>query len=378
MIFKTIPISNINFFFYPNYLNTYYVFWIYKICKWRFLYNKIKKYRSRFIRKLNISYVFPKNIQYYHRLYYATKPLTWKYSRKKNKKFRRIRYYSYIKFMYIQRIKKIIKSLYSWNTILHRVFLTNYIARKIHLSKYFKIFKWKRLKKIIRNSINKILSIKMLSTSLVPKKKKKKFSITNYYDKNLLKTFKEARHNHWFLTSTTTLNKRTYCKFINNCLIKQRPNNFLTVILLLQQLKFTRSWKHAVLLYSLKLFKVFSFTKNTLAMQRGDIIQLIKGLPLSRYRAYIKKKARYRLWKHRKQYNIHKYTRKILWMQRKKKISHKVQFNHSIFLKPTKLYHYDVFTGSVGILKTISWTYDNINISYYSYLLKLTKWRFKA
>lgn len=246
-------IYDYNFFkkiYFSKHYTLYYIYWILKIINKKYIsydYQNIKFYLWKKLTKFQI---YPKDVNYYYRLYYATKNLTWFYSLRKQRKIRRIKIFNYIKFFTSLHLKKIFIPYFNYDFYFHRTLMHKHIFKKVNFFLYYKQIQIKKFLKINKN-------YKLKHPFFFKNKFLKMFNkvrifydkpIFNMYKHHFLRIFKESRQTHWTATTKETLNKRTYCNFLPKFIKNQ---NFLAktaLMLVLQQIKLTYSWKHSIYL----------------------------------------------------------------------------------------------------------------------------------
>lgn len=357
--------------------STYYLWWLARILPAKYLSYAIKFYNYKLWKKLLFAHSYPKDVNYYYRLYYATETLTYYYSIKRQRKIVRTKVFSYLKFHTTKIYRRIINNFLHYNFFYHRTLMDKFIAKKLKIFSYYKHIYIKKMLKTYRQKYKKLKKFyKHKFLKLFNRVRIKKPEIVFHTIRgHLLKIFKQTRQTHWAASNKKTLNKRTYCNFISTFIKKQTFALKLALILILQQIRLTRSWKHSIIFIDL-LF--FNSSPNLINLQKGAILQFPKGQMLYYYKKLNKKKANKRLWEQRKRQYLFIQSKKQLWMKKKKNLYKKIEFNFSKISYLQNYYHYDIFTNSLCILKDINWHLFLFKIQQFSFLLKLTKWRFKA
>lgn len=321
--------------------------------------------------------MYPKDIKYYYRLYYATKNLTWFYSLRKFRKVRRFRIFNYLKFSNALTLKKTISKYLNYDFYYQRILMHKHIYRKINFFLYYK-----------QKQIKKFLKIRKAYKYTHPRFFKKKFvwmfdrvrmlyekPMFNMYKHHLLRIFKEARQTHWNATDKKTLNKRTYCNFLPKFIKNQTFLVKTALMLILQQIKLTYSWKQSLYLID---FFFYNFNFSKIVLTKGLILQFPKNDLVVTYKKLNKFKFFKRMWEQRRRQYLFVQSKKNLWMKRKKKFYKKIEFNFNQFSFLQGYYHYDIYTNSLCFVKNIKWHIFLFHLKHFSFVLKLTKWRFKA
>lgn len=355
----------------------YYIWWLAYILPSKYISYKIKSYKYKLWKKLLFAHSYPKDINYYYRLYYATNTLTYYYSIKKQRKLFRVRNFNHLKFHTTWQYRRFITTFFHYNFFYHRVLLNKFIKKKLTIFSYYKHVYIKKMLKIYRQQHKKLKKfykhkfLRLFNRVRI----KKPETVFHTIKGHLLKIFKQTRETHWVVSSKKTLNKRTYCNFLDIFIKKQTFLIKLGLILILQQIRLTKSWKHSIIFIDL-LF----FNKNSsfIHLKKGSILQFPKGQMLYYYKKLNKKKANKRLWEQRKRQYLFVQSKKALWMKKKKNLYKKIEFNFSKISYLQNYYHYDIFTNTLCILQNINWHLFLFKIQQFSFLLKLTKWRFKA
>lgn len=374
-------LSKINFIFLLKLKNSfltqsvYYLWWLGRIMRAEYLSYILKQYNYRVWKKIFFAHIYPKDINYYYRLYYATKGLTYYYSIKRQRNLIKVKSFNYLKFHLAANYKKVITKIMYYNFFYHRTLMDRFIAKKLKIFTHYKHLYIKKILKLM-NHVKKNSKYKYKFLQLFNFIRIKKSQVVFHTIKGkLLKTFKHTRQTHWIVSTKKTLNKRTYCNFLPKFIKKQTFITKLGLILILQQVKLTRSWKHSIILIDLIFFNC---SQNIIILTKGTIIQFPKGEMIYGYKKLIKKKAMKRLWEQRKRQYLFIQSKKQLWMKKKKNLYKKIEFNFSNISYIQNYYHYDIFTNTLCILKNINWHLFLFKIQQFSFLLKLTKWRFKA
>ena len=360
-----------------KYKHLQYTEWVFKIIKSVYLNYEIKTVNYYLFKKLNIFNIYPKDINYYYRLYYATTNLTWFYSLKKQRKLWKIKYFNYSKFQSIKFIKNIFNKCYKYDFFYHRILMHKYIFKKINLLLYYKhrdIKKFLKIYRLYNHRHNYFYKYKFLKFFNKYNKREEK-ALFHTYKNNLLRIFKESRQTHWTATNKETLNKRTYCNFLPKFIKNQELYVKTALILILQQIKLTKSWKHSILL--IELF-FFNYSKAFFKLNKGIILQFPKQGIIASYSKLQKRKASKRLWEQRKRQYLFIQSKTKLWMKKRKNFYKKIEFNFSQISFLQNYYHYDVYTKTLCIFKNIDWHLLILKMRQFSFVLKLTKWRFKA
>lgn len=377
MIFKK-PFCNIIFWFNWNlHQSLYYIYWIFKIVQKKYISYNVKSINYYLWKRLTKFQIYPKDIRYYYRLYYATNNLTWFYSLKKQRKLVRLKVFNYTKFSTVLWLKKTIKKHLNYDFFLHRILMHKRIFRQINFFLYYKQTQLKKFFKTKRNYdkrfsfFYKHKFLKLFNRIRMIYEK----PLFNVYKKNLLRIFKETRQTHWTATHKETLNKRTYCNFLPNFIKNQTFFVKTALILILQQIKLTYSWKHSILLVNLFFF---NYSKNTINIYKGLILQFPKNGIITNYKKINKFKSFKRLWEQRKRQYLFIQSKRQLWMKKKKNFYKKIDYNFNQFSFLQGYYHYDIYTNSLCFLQNIKWNLFILNMRQFSYVLKITKWRFKA
>ena len=112
MIIKTNVWYIKNFFYFTQSYTLYYIYWLLKITNKKYLYYDLRNIKYYLWKRLIKFQMYPKDIKYYYRLYYATKNLTWFYSLRKFRKVRRFRIFNYLKFSNALTLKKTISKYF--------------------------------------------------------------------------------------------------------------------------------------------------------------------------------------------------------------------------------------------------------------------------
>ena len=377
MIYKTYIWQKFNIQFSHLNFHYFYIFWVIQVIPHTQIPFLIKNFNYFLWKTLFNVNIYPKDIAYYYKLYYATTNLTWYYSLKAQRKFRYVKLFNFLKMHGIAYLRKIIFSRQKYNIFYHKVLINNYIFKKINLFLYYKHYILKNLIKtfqINKQNIPHLNSTKFLQLINVSPTQKNESLFFNKQI-NLLTSLKESRQNHWTATNKITLNKRTYCNFLHKFLKFQSLYVKTALIFIFQQIQLTKSWKHSFLLSDLFYSNLNKKPEN---LKKGNILQFPKGNSILHYKKWINIKFQKRLWEQRKRQYLFTQSINHLWMPRKKNLYKKIEFNfyEASFLQ--NYYHYDFYTNSLCILRPINWNLLITKIPQFSYVLKLTKWRFKA
>lgn len=377
MIFKKIHYT-LNYI--PTFCLThtlYYIYWLFKIVYKKFISYNLKQPKYYVWKRLSKFQIYPKDIKYYYRLYYATNNLTWFYSLKKQRKVCRITVFNYVKFYTTSWLKKSIIKYLNYDFFLHRTLMHKYIFKQINFLLYYKQTMIKKFSKINKH-YNQVSPFFFKNKFLRVFNKNRIFyekPLINIYKKNLLRIFKETRQTHWTATHKETLNKRTYCNFLPNFIKNQTFFIKTALILILQQIKLTYSWKHSI--FMINLF-FFNYSKKTFNITKGLILQFPKNENISTYKKLNKFSSFKRLWEQRKRQYLFIQSKQRLWMKKKKNFYKKIDYNFNQLSFLQNYYHYDIYTNSLCFLQNINWHLFILHMKQFSYVLKLTKWRFKA
>lgn len=341
------------------------------------MFFNLKPMKYKLWKRLYALQIYPKDINYYYRLYYATNNLTWFFSLRKQRKIWRLKIFNYIKSHSTLFYKNFISKLFTYDLFNHRVLLHKFMFKKINLFLYYKYYTIKKFIKTRKHykerpyQFSRTKYLRLFNRIRTEDDK----PIFHRFKNNLLRIFKESRESHWTATHKETLNKRTYCNFLPKFIKNQTFAIKTALILILQQIKLTYSWKHSILLVNLFFF---NHLHDDLLLKKGTIIQFPKVGLIYTYKRIIKIKATKRLWEQRRRQYLFIQSKKKLWMKKRKNFYKKIEFNlkQASFLQ--KYYHYDVYTNSLCFLRDINWHLFFLKMQQFSFVLKLTKWRFKA
>lgn len=355
----------------------YYVYWLFKIINKKFTAYEIKDLNFSLWKRLSAFQIYPKDIAYYYRLYYSTKNLTWFYSLRKQRKIRRLTTLNYLKTFNVLPMKRVVTKHFKYNFYYHKILMHKFIFQKIKFYLYYKQYELKKFLKTqkLYNRLNSFLHknkfLRMYSKYRIKEVK----PLFHMYKHNLLRIFKESRQTHWTATHKETLNKRTYCNFLPVFMKKQSFYMKTALIFILQQVKITYSWKHSIIL--LNLF-FFNYPEKYLDLKKGTILQFPKNGIIVNYKKLNKVQAFKHLWNQKRRQYLFIQSKKQLWMKKKKNFYKKIDYNFNQLTFLQNYYHYDVYTNSLCFFKNIEWHLLINSMSQFSFVLKLTKWRFKA
>lgn len=249
---------------------------------------------------------------------------------------------------------------------------------------YLKIFKPRVLGKMQFKSIANTWSTNDVGTFLhkIIRPSKNPHQRFNHFFKfhhSDMYIMREARLIHWKYTPKETLNRRTYKQFLTKEIsLKNQRIIYKSVVSILGYLHLFLSWKHLILAINLETILINGQPATIYSkLSEGDILALPKYSHRLISYSFFQKKKKLRIRQQKKRFYKYIKSKNIIWKTRQKYLFNKVEYNRNNFFFVPYLFHFDSFTNTLGILKTLKHSKFPVTFSTrYHNLMKLNKWRF--